>query len=67
METLWREDALVGETPSESYWVKVDAENNPPEVVDQGHLVIDVGFAAKFGSLEQIRVTRGFPDSYQPA
>jgi phage tail sheath protein FI len=42
---VWRDGALLGSTAAEAFFVKVDAENNPPDVVDAGRLVIDVGVA----------------------
>lgn len=42
---IWREGALFGSTPEEAFFVKVDAENNPPEVIDAGQLIIEVGVA----------------------
>lgn len=42
---VWRDGALFGTTAAEAFFVKVDAENNPPEVVDAGQLVIEVGVA----------------------
>ena len=42
---LWRDGALVGATPAEAFFVKCDAETNPPEVVDAGRLVIEIGIA----------------------
>ena len=41
----WREGMLFGLTASEAFFVKCDAELNPPEVRDAGQLVIDVGLA----------------------
>jgi phage tail sheath protein FI len=41
----WRAGALVGDTPEQAFFVKCDAENNPPEVVDAGRLIIDIGMA----------------------
>jgi phage tail sheath protein FI len=41
----WRDGMLFGATPSESFFVKCDAENNPEDVRDRGQLVIDVGLA----------------------
>jgi phage tail sheath protein FI len=41
----WRAGALVGATPNQAFFVKCDAENNPPEVVDAGRLVVDIGVA----------------------
>jgi phage tail sheath protein FI len=36
---------LVGGNPAEAFFVKCDAENNPPEQVDNGLLVCDIGVA----------------------
>ncbi|KCZ70557.1 phage tail sheath protein FI [Candidatus Methanoperedens nitroreducens] len=45
LSRVWRDGALFGGTPEEAFYVKVDAENNPPEVRDAGQLVIEVGVA----------------------
>jgi phage tail sheath protein FI len=42
---VWRDGALFGKTADEAFFVKVDAENNPPEVRDAGELIIEVGVA----------------------
>jgi phage tail sheath protein FI len=42
---LWRQGALMGATPAEAFFVKCDAETNPPEVVDAGQVVILIGIA----------------------
>ncbi len=42
---VWRDGALFGTTPEEAFFVKVDAENNPPEKRDDGQLIIEVGVA----------------------
>jgi len=42
---LWREGALFGSTPDEAFYVKCDAETNPPESIDEGKLVVEVGVA----------------------
>jgi phage tail sheath protein FI len=42
---VWRDGALFGATPDEAFFVKCDAENNPPEVRDAGQLVVDIGIA----------------------
>jgi phage tail sheath protein FI len=42
---LWRDGALLGATPAEAFFVKCDAETNPPEVIDAGRLVIEIGIA----------------------
>jgi hypothetical protein len=42
---LWLEGALFGATPDEAFYVKCDAETNPPESIDAGKLVVEVGLA----------------------
>lgn len=42
---LWRQGALQGATPDEAFFVKCDAETNPPEVIDAGRVVIEIGVA----------------------
>jgi phage tail sheath protein FI len=42
---LWLAGALFGATSSEAYYVKCDAETNPPESIDAGKLVVEVGIA----------------------
>ena len=42
---VWRDGALFGATPGEAFYVKCDAENNPPEVIDAGQLVVEIGIA----------------------
>ena len=41
----WREGALFGSTPEQAFFVKCDAETNPPEVVDAGQLIVEIGLA----------------------
>lgn len=41
----WRDGMLFGTTPNEAFYVKCDAELNPPEVRDVGQLIIEVGLA----------------------
>jgi hypothetical protein len=45
LEAIWRRGGLVGATAEEAFFVKCDRANNPPAVVDQGRLVVDVGVA----------------------
>jgi phage tail sheath protein FI len=40
---LWRQGALFGKTPEEAFFVKCDEETNPPEVVDAGQLIVEIG------------------------
>ncbi len=42
---LWRDGALFGATPDQAYYVKCDAETNPPELLNKGYVVIEVGIA----------------------
>jgi uncharacterized protein len=42
---MWRGGALFGATPSEAFYVKCDAETNPPDVIESGQVVIEVGIA----------------------
>lgn len=42
---LWRDGALFGTTPDQAFYVKCDSETNPPDQVDAGFVVIEVGVA----------------------
>jgi hypothetical protein len=42
---LWRDGALFGATADQAFFVKCDAETNPPESRDEGKLVVVVGIA----------------------
>lgn len=42
---LWRDGALMGRTPEEAFYVKCDDETNPPDVVDAGRVVVEIGMA----------------------
>ncbi|NET59626.1 MAG: phage tail sheath family protein, partial [Symploca sp. SIO2E6] len=41
----WRDGALFGETPEKAFFVKCDAETNPPEVRELGQVVALIGVA----------------------
>ncbi|MFF0746846.1 phage tail sheath family protein [Streptomyces sp. NPDC004111] len=41
----WRSGALFGQSPAEAYYVKCDEETNPPESVDVGRVVCEIGIA----------------------
>ncbi|OKI06177.1 phage tail protein [Streptomyces sp. CB02923] len=41
----WRGGALFGQRPEEAYYVKCDEETNPPESVDVGRVVCEIGIA----------------------
>jgi phage tail sheath protein FI len=45
LRRVWRSGALMGDTWSEAFFVKCDAENNPPENLDAGILTVDIGIA----------------------
>ncbi len=42
---LWRQGALMGTAPEQAFYVKCDDETNPPEVIDAGQLVVEIGLA----------------------
>jgi phage tail sheath protein FI len=41
----WREGALFGATPEQAFYVKCDEETNPPDVIEAGQVVIEIGIA----------------------
>jgi len=41
----WRNGALFGETPKQAFFVKCDADTNPPEVREAGQVVTEIGVA----------------------
>jgi hypothetical protein len=45
LRRVWRSGALMGANWSEAFFVKCDAENNPPENIDAGLLTVDIGIA----------------------
>ena len=42
---LWKSGALFGASADQAFYVKCDAETNPPESIDEGRLVVEVGLA----------------------
>ncbi len=42
---LWREGALFGASPDQAFFVKCDGETNPPESIELGQLVTEIGIA----------------------
>jgi len=42
---VWRSGALFGATPEQAFFVKCDDETNPPDVIEAGQVVIEIGFA----------------------
>jgi phage tail sheath protein FI len=45
LRRVWRDNALFGQSPAEAFFVKCDAENNPPENRDAGILTVEIGIA----------------------
>jgi phage tail sheath protein FI len=45
MRGVGRSGALFGQTMQEMFFVKCDAENNPPESRDLGILTVEIGMA----------------------
>lgn len=43
LTNVWRSGALFGATPEQAFFVKCDAELNPPEVRDLGQVVVEIG------------------------
>jgi phage tail sheath protein FI len=41
----WRSGALFGSSPQEAFFVKCDAETNPPDVIEAGQVVCEIGIA----------------------
>lgn len=45
LTNVWRDGALFGNSPEEAFYVKCDAETNPPEIRDLGQVVTEIGVA----------------------
>jgi phage tail sheath protein FI len=45
LTNVWRSGALFGTTVQEAFYVKCDAETNPPELRDLGQVVTEIGVA----------------------
>jgi phage tail sheath protein FI len=43
LTTVWSDGALFGGSPGQAFYVKCDAELNPPESRDLGRLIIEIG------------------------
>jgi len=41
----WREGALFGATPEQAFFVKCDDETNPPDVIEAGQVICEIGIA----------------------
>jgi hypothetical protein len=42
---LWRAGAIKGEKPEQAFYIKCDAETNPPESRDAGQTITEIGLA----------------------
>jgi len=42
---VWRDGALLGGTPDQAFFVKCDAETNPPEMIEAGQVTVQIGIA----------------------
>ena len=45
LTNVWRSGALFGTTPQEAFFVKCDAETNPPRCASSGQVVTEIGVA----------------------
>ena len=45
LTTVWRAGALFGATPQEAFYVRCNAETNPPETRELGQVVTEIGVA----------------------
>ena len=45
LSRVHRAGALSGASPAQAFYVKCDAETNPPEIVEAGQVVCEVGIA----------------------
>ncbi len=41
----WKSGALFGDSPEEAFYVRCDDELNPPESIDGGYVVVEIGLA----------------------
>lgn len=48
LTSVWAQGALAGDVAQEAYYVKCDAENNPPDQRANGLLMVEVGVATVF-------------------
>jgi phage tail sheath protein FI len=45
LKRVWSDGALFGSTPSQAFYVKCDSETNPPEVIEAGQVICEIGIA----------------------
>jgi phage tail sheath protein FI len=48
LTNVWSQGALAGAVPGEAFYIKCDAENNPPDQRASGLLIVEVGVATVF-------------------
>ncbi|HLP87147.1 MAG TPA: phage tail sheath subtilisin-like domain-containing protein [Nostocaceae cyanobacterium] len=62
-ESLWRQGALQGALPQEAFYIKCDAQTNPPENREMGQVVAEIGLAptipGEFIQLLLVQTTSG--------
>ena len=60
LQGLYAKGAFQGSSPGQAFYVKCDAETNPPEVQDAGQVVTEVGVApARPGEFIVVRLVSG--------
>ena len=42
---VWSDGALFGSTPGQAFYVKCDSETNPPEVIEAGQVICEIGIS----------------------
>jgi uncharacterized protein len=42
---VWNDGALFGSTPDQAFYVKCDSETNPPEVIEAGQVICEIGIS----------------------
>jgi phage tail sheath protein FI len=71
LQRSWRDGALAGETANDAYYVKCDAETNPPEVIEAGQIVCEIGIAPvkprEFAILRLSRIAADARPQREPA
>jgi uncharacterized protein len=71
LDRSWREGTLAGETANEAYYVKCGAETNPPEVIEAGQVICEIGIAPvrprEFVVLRLGRIAAGARRRREPA
>jgi hypothetical protein len=64
LKVIWRSGALFGATPDQAFYVKCDAETNPPELRDLGQMVVEIGIApVKPAEFVIFRIGQWSPDA----